>query len=1087
MVEEPENTKRRGFGLWMLLSVALLMVVSGVVLTVLSGREVQVPDWLLARVEARLGKALAGGSADIGMASIVVDADWSPQIALHQVAIGDATGGELANLTDVIVKFSGEQLLSGKLRPTELQMRGVSFALRREPDGRFDLAFETGSGPLASSGSIADILNSIEGVFEAPALTEMQMISINDLSFEYEDVRAARYWVATEAHAAITRDDANIEMRVNYDLLYGGDAPAEGEMSITSALADSSASLSARVVGLPASDFSTQAPALAWLSVIKAPVTGAVRTELDETGALTSMNGALEIAQGVLQPTEDIKPVDFQSGRAYFNFDQEKQRITFDELSVVTEAVSLRAEGHGYLREVQNGLPQAFLGQFRFSDISANPDESFEEPVQFNGGALDFRLRLDPFEVTVGQFVLLDTESRIFGRGNVLAARDGWHARADVEVDLVAAERLRELWPATLVPKTRKWLVENVIGGDIHDTRLNIRVTPGAEPLVSLSFKFTDAVVRFLKTLPVAENGIGFASIIGKRFSLVVEQGLVVAPNGGVLDAAGTSLEIPDIAAKPARMEVDLRARGDIPAALSLLDEKPFQIMTRSGRPIDLAQGNVVASAKIGLDLIRRLKVDDVEYSVQAILRDVLSEKIVEGKTLLAETLTLRANSEGIDISGSASVGEVPVRAAWIQNFGPEHAGKSRVEGAVELSQVFLDEFGINLPDGAVDGVATGRLEIILERDTSPAFTLVSDLNRLGIRIADLGWAKPANQTGSLKVSGRLGRPVTIDSLELDAPGLTASGSIQLHDDSSLDQMRFDRVQVGGWLDAPIVLTGQGPGQGLAILIPGGKLDIGGRGFGGTGGSVTRGGAITTALDEVVVSSTIKLRDVRGDFTRNRGIRGRFSANLNGQAPIQGELIPQRHGTAVRVQSDNAGRVLGATGIIDQAKGGNLDLVLVPMESDGVYDGQLKITDRLEIHGAPALADLLGAISVIGLLEQLNGDGLVFGTLDARFRLTPEQVIVSSSSAVGPSLGISMNGYLNLGSKLLDMQGVISPIYLVNGIGALFTRKGEGLFGFNFRLTGPTDDPRTSVNPLSILTPGMFREIFRRPPPKLTE
>jgi hypothetical protein len=25
------------------------------------------------------------------------------------------------------------------------------------------------------------------------------------------------------------------------------------------------------------------------------------------------------------------------------------------------------------------------------------------------------------------------------------------------------------------------------------------------------------------------------------------------------------------------------------------------------------------------------------------------------------------------------------------------------------------------------------------------------------------------------------------------------------------------------------------------------------------------------------------------------------------------------------------------------------------------------------------------------------------------------------------------------------------------------------------------------VNPLSILTPGIFREIFRRPPPELTE
>ena len=67
------------------------------------------------------------------------------------------------------------------------------------------------------------------------------------------------------------------------------------------------------------------------------------------------------------------------------------------------------------------------------------------------------------------------------------------------------------------------------------------------------------------------------------------------------------------------------------------------------------------------------------------------------------------------------------------------------------------------------------------------------------------------------------------------------------------------------------------------------------------------------------------------------------------------------------------------------------------------------------------------------------------------------------------------------------MQGVISPIYMLNGIGAALTREGEGLFGFSYRLGGSSDDPSVSVNPLSILTPGMFREIFRRPVPRLQE
>ena len=127
---------------------------------------------------------------------------------------------------------------------------------------------------------------------------------------------------------------------------------------------------------------------------------------------------------------------------------------------------------------------------------------------------------------------------------------------------------------------------------------------------------------------------------------------------------------------------------------------------------------------------------------------------------------------------------------------------------------------------------------------------------------------------------------------------------------------------------------------------------------------------------------------------------------------------------------------------------------------------------------------MLSAISVVGLLEQLDGQGIPFETVQANFRLTPERLTLYRSSAVGASLGISLDGVYDLGSKNMDMQGVLSPVYIQNGIGQFLTRRGEGLFGFNFRLTGLSSGPSVRVNPLSILTPGMFREIFRRPPPE---
>ena len=88
---------------------------------------------------------------------------------------------------------------------------------------------------------------------------------------------------------------------------------------------------------------------------------------------------------------------------------------------------------------------------------------------------------------------------------------------------------------------------------------------------------------------------------------------------------------------------------------------------------------------------------------------------------------------------------------------------------------------------------------------------------------------------------------------------------------------------------------------------------------------------------------------------------------------------------------------------------------------------------------------------------------------------------------MGPGLGISVDGIYTLATKEMDFQGVISPFFIVNQIGSVLTRRGEGLIGFNFNVAGPVSAPRVSVNPLSVLTPGMFREIFRRPPPELDE
>ncbi len=72
-----------------------------------------------------------------------------------------------------------------------------------------------------------------------------------------------------------------------------------------------------------------------------------------------------------------------------------------------------------------------------------------------------------------------------------------------------------------------------------------------------------------------------------------------------------------------------------------------------------------------------------------------------------------------------------------------------------------------------------------------------------------------------------------------------------------------------------------------------------------------------------------------------------------------------------------------------------------------------------------------------------------------------------------------MDGVYDLKNSVLNMRGVLSPIYILNSVGSVITRKGEGLIGFSFTMRGSSDAPKVVVNPLSGLAPGFLREIFR--------
>jgi hypothetical protein len=1085
---EPAKPRRRwGWLWWVLILVGVLIATAGGVIYAQAGKPIKAPDWLHARVEARLSDALPGSDISFGDISLLVPRGGRPRILLRDAEISTEDGQPVLSLANLEARVAFQPLLQGDLLLGKLVLSGATVNVRRRVDGTFDLSFGTFE-QTSESASVAELIASLDALLLTPELAALTHVEAEALTLRYEDARAGRAWTVDGARFVLDRDGADLRVRGDLALLGGYDYATTVELNYESQIGALDSRFGMAFEDMASHDIAGQVGALAWLDTVRAPISGALRAGTDDQGQLGRLSGTLQIGQGALQPNDQTRPIPFEKAQTYFTFDPETQTIRFDELLVQSAQFSGSASGKALLQGHKDGWPTRLQGQFAMTNARVNPNNLYPEPVSVDQTMMTFRLDLNPFELTLGELSLSKDGHVLVLDGKMLADDDGWNLALNGQVAELSESTVMAFWPEALKPKTRTWVSENINALMLTNTQIALRAQQGRKPNVYLSTEFKEGDIRFLKYMPPLKNAAGRAELLGTRFVVTAEQGTVTAPEGGQIDATGTSLIIEDVRIKGPPAEVRLNTSSTITAALSLLNQKPLEVMTKAERPVTIADGRARAQGSIFLRLKKKLPRSEVRYDISAGLENVRSTKLIPEKVFVAPHLDVSATNDRVLVSGRGRVGQVAFDGHWVSPIKDNPNKISRGEGTTTVSQDFLDEFNITLPPGSVSGAATAKFAVDLEKGQPPRFTGSSRLAGLGLRIRELGWRLSQERTAEFEIAGTLGKVPEIERLSLKARGLNAVGAVRLKQGGGLDRAAFSTVKAGGWLEAPITLRGRGKGVAPSVEINGGWLDL--RNIGTLGGSGGSGKSsvvpMQVKLDRLRITDSLSLTGFKGDFEAYRGgMTGRFVGVVNGKASIAGQMVPQNGRSAFTITSANAGAALAAAGLLSKADKGDMTLNLTPV-GDHSYDGALKIKS-VWLKDAPAVANLLNAASIVGLLEQMGGGGIHFGDVEAKFRITPTQVIVTKSSAVGSSIGISMDGIYDLENKVMDMQGVFSPLYLVNAIGSVFTRKGEGLLGFNFTMKGPGDDPNVGINPLSIFTPGMFREIFRRPPPKLTE
>ncbi len=1071
---------------WTLLSAGLISVFILLASMSATGQVIVLPKWVTQKALAEIRKAVPEMNFTLRRVEFGMMKNGRPMIRLVDLGVKDTTGLDLAQLNGVEAGFGIGAMLMGRFEPTLLRLQGAQMTLRRFSDGTFALTLGQSAG---TTGSFASMLDGLDAAFTAGPLATTSRLEANDLTLTLEDARSGRLWQVTNGGLAVTPSDNTIDTTVHFDVFNQTEQLATTELSFRTSKTTSEASLSARFENVAARDIAAQTPALSFLSVIDAPISGALRTSIDTTGAIVDLAGALKIDSGALSPTPGAKPAAFDGAQIYIDFDPKTQRIDFQGASVRSELGTAQAEGQVYLTDFRGAWPNSMIGQITLSGGELNPGNMFEAPLFIDNGRADLRVTLDPFSIEIGQAVIFRGDNRYHGSGKISANADGWSVAIDGSFKAAGRDELLALWPLNIEPGGRDWVATRLLKGEATDGAVSWRLKPGDVLRMTGTFGLRDAVLRPMDTLPELQVERGYVTISPTSFTAVAEKASMVAPNGDVMDASGSGYRLPDLTQYQKTAVIDVAAKGTVRGALTVLELDPFFIFKGSDLGPDMARGQIAASGTIAFPVPMNpstpIPPEDFDYDIAGTISHVTSDVVVKDKLLVADTLALSATSERVEISGPVRIGQAQAQGTWHLPFNRGVPGEPSIDGTITINQAALSEFGLAGLGGLVTGATRGHVELAMPPHAPPHLTLVSDLAGLAMHIPGTGWTKSARSSGSLSVEADLGDRPEAKSISFTANGLKATGSATTAEGGGLGEARFDRVQLGGWLDAPVLLTGRGETAPIAISLPGGTIDIRKAQLGGSGAGGVAAGArqpLTLVGVSLIVTEGIRISNLTGEFDLAGGLHGTYTGKISGAA-IAGTVAQQKNGSAFRITSKNAGAVMSGAGVFSSAKGGSLELILAPAAAPGTYEGDFTVKDT-RLVDAPAMAEMLAAVSVVGLIEQLNAEGILFNNVEGRFKLSPETLTLYHASAVGASMGVSLDGYYDMKSQQVDMQGVLSPLYIVNVLGGIVSpREGEGLVGFNFNLTGPAKEPKVSINPLSILLPGPLRDIFRRPAP----
>ncbi len=984
---------------------------------------------------------------DLNLDFTGLELEWNSRDKNLVVAVDDLVvykaERRVATIPDVSVKFSAQALLRGLIAPSELEFTGMTIRMTRTKDDTIRFGYEyalmnEGGQQEAKSAeseeldesskeAILQILEELSGNRDQETITGyLERVELYNSTIFIEDEVSEKFWQARNVDLFLWRGKDGLHGQANGDLRIGQETV---ELIV---LADydrttKQTQIDGQINSLPL-----------FLLAEKIP-------------DLKILEGAKIVASGRLDLLLDA---DFQPGDLGFDIQADAGSVDLPEL--------------------------------------------YKQPFEIETATVSGSLSSDFTVLTLDKVAVETLGASVNAAGEIAFGDDGFGLKVSGNLANLQVNDLDRFWPYSMAEEGFDWVTTRIRDGKVSKGEFTINLPAGAldtgelpEGAVRLSFDMEGVSANYYPPLPKVTDITGSAVLTEKDIGITNMTGKL-----GNLAVTSDRVLIYDFDKYDQLADIRINVKGSSKEIYSFLDLEPLGFATPYGiTPAEMTgQGDV--NAEFNFPLRHDLTIEKVKYKAQGQFTNASIPDIAAGVDLSKGDLEVVVDPKGLEVEGTAELNGVPFKIDAQSWFTGKRTGDRLYElvGTVDNEGRKLLEIETDFVDGPVKVIAN----INTRPDGSAYGNFSADVTEAQVAMSALHWQKDKGVAGkvSADVASSVENVTNLTNLVANLGDLTANGTARLID----NQIRS--------ISAPVVRYGendfgfefrQDTEGNMSVDVKGNQFDL--KPFvvatydlneAGVDGSATDNKiAIEVDIKTLLLDQNISVGNVRASLNIDGNLitNGKMKGQLAAEKFVNMEIRKEGSGRKVTFITNDAGSLFAGFDIYDNLRDGTLKLnaTIDDTKPNRPAEGTVDMKE-VRVVNAPVLAKILSFGSLGGIVDVLRGEGLIFATVEGPFTYDNGVVTTRDFRAVG-SIGITVNGTVDQPNNDIDIFGTVIPSYTLNSvlgnipiIGTLLVgKKGEGIFGFSYKVKGGLDDPQASVNAVSALAPGILRRMFFEP------